>query len=117
MLKFCEFLHRIRVIFYLRFRPLDVPMYAFGTKNEDFRSKSPYPPGAFGASENDENKTKKLTFRSKSPYPLSAFEGSSSFFELELPSCKILYIGSPSSSQRIFLMRAEASSLPVPSLK
>ena len=43
MLKFCEFLHRIRVIFYLRFRPLDVPMYAFGTKNEDFRSKSPYP--------------------------------------------------------------------------
>ena len=59
MLKFCEFLHRIRVIFYLRFRPLDVPMYAFGTNNEDFRSKS--------------------------PYPLSAFEGSS-FFELELPS-------------------------------
>ena len=57
MLKFCEFLHQIRVIFYLRFRPLDVPMYAFGTKNEDFRSKSP-----LGASENDENKTKKLTF-------------------------------------------------------
>ena len=48
MLKFYEFLHRIRVIFYLRFRPLDVPMYAFGTKNEDFRSKSPYPLGAFG---------------------------------------------------------------------
>ena len=60
MLKFCEFLHRIRAIFYLRFRPLDVPMYAFGTKNEDFRSGF--------------------------PYPLSAFEGSSSFFELELPS-------------------------------
>ena len=65
MLKFCEFLHRIRVIFYLRFRPLDVPMYAFGTKNEDFRSKS--------------------------PYPLSAFEGSSSFFELELPSFVVIY--------------------------
>ena len=59
MLKFCEFLHRIRVIFYLRFRPLDVPMYAFGTKNEDFRSKS--------------------------PYPLSAFEGSSSFLNLSYP--------------------------------
>ena len=50
MLKFCEFLHRIRVIFYLRFRPLDVPMYAFGTKNEDFRSKSPYPLSAFEGS-------------------------------------------------------------------
>ena len=49
MLKFCEFLHRIRVIFYLRFRPLDVPMYAFGTKNEDFRSKSPYPLSALEA--------------------------------------------------------------------
>ena len=59
MLKFCEFLHRIRVIFYLRFRPLDVPRYAFGTKNEDFRSKS--------------------------PYPLSAFEGSSSFLNLSYP--------------------------------
>ena len=60
MPQFCEFLHRIRVIFYLCFRPLDVPMYAFGTKNEDFRSGS--------------------------TYPLSALEGSSSFFELELPS-------------------------------
>ena len=70
MLKFCEFLHRIRVIFYLRFRPLDVPMYAFGTKNEDFRSKS--------------------------PYPLSALEGSLSFFELELPSIffiRLFFIG------------------------
>ena len=59
MLKFCEFLHRIRVIFYLRFRPLDVPMYAFGTKNEDFRSKS--------------------------SYPLSTLEGSSSFLNLSYP--------------------------------
>ena len=42
-LKFYEFLHPFSVIFYLRFRPLDVPSYAFGTKNEDFRSKSPYP--------------------------------------------------------------------------
>ena len=55
MLKFCEFLHRIRVIFYLRFRPLDVPMYAFGTKNEDFRSKSPYPLNVSEGSSNFDN--------------------------------------------------------------
>ena len=59
MLKFYEFLHQIVVIFYLRFRPLDVCIYAFGTKNEDFRSKS--------------------------PYPQSVFEGSSSFYNFSYP--------------------------------
>ena len=52
-------------VFYLRFRPLDVPMYAFGTKNEDFRSKS--------------------------SYPLSAFEGSSSFLNSNYPLENIDY--------------------------
>ena len=42
-LKFCEFLHQIRVIFYLRFLPLDVFLYVFGSKSEDFRSKFTYP--------------------------------------------------------------------------
>ena len=49
-LKFYEFLRLIKAIFYLRFRPLDVLMYAFGTKNEDFRPKSPYPLDVFEGS-------------------------------------------------------------------
>ncbi|MBR2340050.1 MAG: hypothetical protein IKA74_04370 [Clostridia bacterium] len=31
-------------VYYRRFRPLDVPSYAFGTKNGDFCSKSVRPP-------------------------------------------------------------------------
>ena len=49
-LKFYEFLRLIKAIFYLHFRPLDVLMYAFGTKNEDFRSKFPYPLDVFEGS-------------------------------------------------------------------
>ena len=30
-------------VYYRRFRPLDVPSYAFGTKNDDFCSKSVCP--------------------------------------------------------------------------
>ena len=34
-------------LFYRRFLPLDVPMYAFGAENDDFCSKSVRPPVLF----------------------------------------------------------------------
>ena len=60
MLKFFEFLHQMKVIFFFRFRG---SMY-FCTPN---------------AAKNEK-------FRRKSPYPLRAFEGGSSFLQLEPPS-------------------------------
>ena len=43
-LKFYEFLHQIKVIFYFRFRVSTYLCMPHASKNENFRSKSPYPP-------------------------------------------------------------------------
>ena len=42
-MKFFEFLHLYKVIFYLRFRGSMYICTPHASKNEDFRSKSPYP--------------------------------------------------------------------------
>ena len=60
MLKFCEFLHQIRVIFYLRFEARSIHIRLTPRRTKIF---APNPPNT-----------------------LSKREGSSSFFQLELPS-------------------------------